>query len=71
VQSPVAEATIANVAAAREVIHDELSRLTCQAEVDWSAAISAEAGLLGDDGVHLTPLGRERLAELVAATTEG
>jgi lysophospholipase L1-like esterase len=71
VQPPIPQATIANVAAAREVIHDELRRRTCQAEVDWSAAISAEPSLLGDDGVHLTPVGRERLAELVAAATEG
>jgi lysophospholipase L1-like esterase len=71
VQPPAPDTAIANVAAARQVISDELRRRTCQAIVDWSAAVAAEPGLLGSDGIHLTTVGRERLADLVADVTEG
>jgi peptidoglycan/LPS O-acetylase OafA/YrhL len=35
--------------------------------LDWHAVVDGEGGLVGDDGVHLTPLGAQRLSELVAS----
>jgi hypothetical protein len=34
--------------------------------LDWSAVVDGEDGLVGNDGVHLTALGAQRLSELVA-----
>ncbi len=34
--------------------------------VDWNTLSSTERGVLSDDGLHLTPSGRTRLAEVVA-----
>jgi peptidoglycan/LPS O-acetylase OafA/YrhL len=35
--------------------------------VDWNAIVSAESGLVGDDGIHLTAPGAARLADVLAA----
>ena len=33
--------------------------------VDWRSLVSAEPGLLRDDGFHVTPNGAERYADLI------
>jgi hypothetical protein len=35
--------------------------------LDWHAVVDGESGLVGDDSVHLTPLGAQRLSDLVSS----
>jgi hypothetical protein len=39
--------------------------------LDWRAVVEHEDGLIGSDGVHVTPLGAQRLADLVVAAVSG
>jgi peptidoglycan/LPS O-acetylase OafA/YrhL len=39
--------------------------------LDWRAVVEHEDGLIGSDGVHVTPLGAQRLADLVVAAVTG
>ncbi|HEX7095032.1 MAG TPA: acyltransferase family protein [Acidimicrobiales bacterium] len=47
--------------------HDLATRYDNVRVLDWNAVVEGEDGLVGDDGVHLTPTGARRLADLVAS----
>jgi peptidoglycan/LPS O-acetylase OafA/YrhL len=39
--------------------------------LDWRSVADGESGLIGNDGVHSTPAGAQRLAELITAAVSG
>ncbi|MEZ5218045.1 MAG: hypothetical protein R2715_16000 [Ilumatobacteraceae bacterium] len=63
-RSPIEQA---NTEAFRELASSKVQSLALQspAFLDWGALAIAEPPVLASDGVHLSPLGTERLADLV------
>jgi peptidoglycan/LPS O-acetylase OafA/YrhL len=59
----------------RDAVNDRLGNLAAGHPnvqvLDWRAVVENEDGLIGSDGVHLTPTGAQRLAELVATIVNG
>lgn len=61
-RSPIEQA---NTEAFRELASSKVQSLACNRVLDWGALAIAEPPVLASDGVHLSPLGTERLADLV------
>jgi lysophospholipase L1-like esterase len=59
----------------RDAVNDRFSNLAADhpniTVLDWRAVVEHEDGLIGSDGVHLTPTGAQRLAELVSSAING
>jgi peptidoglycan/LPS O-acetylase OafA/YrhL len=59
----------------RDAVNDRFGNLVADHPsvqvLDWLAVVDHEDGLIGSDGVHLTPTGAQRLAELVARVVSG
>jgi peptidoglycan/LPS O-acetylase OafA/YrhL len=59
----------------RDAVNERLGELATDHPnvqvLDWHAVVEHEDGLIGSDGVHLTTLGAERLAELVSTAVSG
>jgi len=57
---------IADTETFRQIATTAVQSLTCGRVLDWGDMVKADPHLIGSDGVHLTDLGMQRLAELVA-----
>ena len=65
-KSPRSPSQIAATNTFRTIAKTTVGKLACNRLLDWGALASADPHILSSDGVHLTPLGMQRLAELVA-----